>query len=396
MKPKVWLLFLIFGLLTLPLLIHLRATTQAPDTTTQRVIPEQKQSSPVPQQGQKAVVDLAFCVDTTGSMSGLIEGAKAKIWSIVNMVASGNPRPTLRIGLVAYRDLNDSYVTRVFDFTSNLETMYSQINSLQADGGGDEPEHVNRALHEAVHALSWTNNTGALKILYLVGDAPPHMDYRDGYDYRTVTKTAARSGIIINTIQCGSIQATQPVWQEVAKLAQGKYAMIDQSGGMAHISSPYDGELDRLSRELNTTYVAYGREGAASLAEQEGHDKDAALKAPEAAAERAAAKAGSLYKNESWDLVDGVRENVVNLAETPAAELPPAMQSMSLEEQKTFIAEKQEQRARLQNQIQDLSNKRDVYVADEREKSGAEDGFDQQVLSTLKEQGKKKGIEFKD
>jgi len=227
MKPKVWLLFLIFGLLTLPLLIHLRATTQAPDTTTQRVIPEQKQSSPVPQQGQKAVVDLAFCVDTTGSMSGLIEGAKAKIWSIVNTVASGNPRPTLRIGLVAYRDLNDSYVTRVFDFTSNLETMYSQINSLQADGGGDEPEHVNRALHEAVHALSWTNNTGALKILYLVGDAPPHMDYRDGYDYRTVTKTAARSGIIINTIQCGSIQATQPVWQEVAKLAQGKYATYD-------------------------------------------------------------------------------------------------------------------------------------------------------------------------
>ena len=44
-------------------------------------------------------VELVFALDTTGSMSGLIDGAKRKIWSIAQFIAQGQPKPDVRIGL---------------------------------------------------------------------------------------------------------------------------------------------------------------------------------------------------------------------------------------------------------------------------------------------------------
>src|SRR5262245_4872243 len=66
-------------------------------------------------------VEVVFCLDTTGSMSGLIDAAKQKIWAISNQIASGNPTPRVKIGLVAYRDRGDAYVTKITDLTDDLD-----------------------------------------------------------------------------------------------------------------------------------------------------------------------------------------------------------------------------------------------------------------------------------
>ena len=95
-------------------------------------------------------VEVAFVLDTTGSMSGLIEGAKRKIWSIANQLASGQPRPKVSIALIAYRDRGDAYVTQVHELTDDIDGVYAHLQQLAADGGGDTPESVNQALHEAV------------------------------------------------------------------------------------------------------------------------------------------------------------------------------------------------------------------------------------------------------
>ena len=58
---------------------------------------------------------MSFVLDTTGSMSALLDGAKRKIWEIARFIAQARPAPELRIGLVAYRDVGDEYVTRFFD-----------------------------------------------------------------------------------------------------------------------------------------------------------------------------------------------------------------------------------------------------------------------------------------
>jgi Mg-chelatase subunit ChlD len=354
-----------------------------------------REKQPVKSQ-KNAIIDVAFCLDTTGSMSGLIEGAKQKIWTIVNTVNSAQPKPVLRIALVGYRDRGDEFVTRKFDFTSDLETMYTHLRDFSAGGGGDTPEDVNRALNDAVNGLQWSQEPAALKIVYLVGDAPPHMDYQEGYDYRSITKIAERRGIIVNTVQCGSIDGTREVWQEIARMAEGKYAAIDQSGGMVAIASPYDEELSKLSSDLNHTYVAYGIEGGRMVAAQEANDRDAESRAPASAAERAASKAGGLYRNESWDLVDAVNNKNVDLDKLKPSDLPEDLKTMDTKQQREYLEQKSRERQQLQAKIQDLSKRRDAYVDGKLKASGKKtaDGFDAQVLNTLKEQGQKKGITF--
>ena len=135
-------------------------------------------------------VDVVFVLDTTGSMSGLIQTAKEKIWSIASTMASAQPTPEIRIGLVAYRDRGDHYVTKVVDLSDDLDSVYATLMDFRADGGGDTPESVNKALYDAVHNMSWSQGTQAYQVVFLVGDAPPHMDYQDEMKYPEIVAAA--------------------------------------------------------------------------------------------------------------------------------------------------------------------------------------------------------------
>src|SRR5512137_267697 len=112
----------------------------------------------------KPRIEVCFVLDTTGSMSGLIEGAKQKIWSLANEIISAKPTPDIRIGLIAYRDRQDEYVTKTFDLNGDIDAVYGTLKSFRADGGGDTPESVNEALHEAVNKMSWSQDRSVLKI----------------------------------------------------------------------------------------------------------------------------------------------------------------------------------------------------------------------------------------
>ena len=80
----------------------------------------------------KPTVEVAFVLDTTGSMGGLIEGAKRKIWSIATAIVDSNPDAEIRMGLVAYRDIGDDYVTRTFDLTTDIQDLYGNLLELKA------------------------------------------------------------------------------------------------------------------------------------------------------------------------------------------------------------------------------------------------------------------------
>src|SRR5438552_3606679 len=147
-------------------------------------------------------VEVVFVLDTTGSMGDLLEGAKKKIWSIASEIARGKPSPRLKIGLVAYRDKGDAYVTKVTDLNENLDKIYADLLAFQAGGGGDTPENVRQGLHDAVTKISWSKDRATLRILFLVGDAPPHLDYTDVPTVEELCLTAVKAGIIINTVRC--------------------------------------------------------------------------------------------------------------------------------------------------------------------------------------------------
>ena len=82
-----------------------------------------------------STLELVFVLDTTGSMGGLLDGAKQRIWGIVNEVMQTESRPAVRIGLVAYRDRGDQFVTQVLPLTDDLDQVYKVLMSYQADGG---------------------------------------------------------------------------------------------------------------------------------------------------------------------------------------------------------------------------------------------------------------------
>ena len=154
---------------------------------------------------KKPRIEVCFVLDTTGSMSDLLEGAKQKIWAIANDMISAKPTPELKVGLVGYRDKGDEYVVKPFALTDDIDAMYGHLREFAAGGGGDTPESVNEALDEAINKMKWSDDRDVLKIVFLVGDAPPHMDYANGPKYPDLCRAAAKKDLIINTVQCGGI-----------------------------------------------------------------------------------------------------------------------------------------------------------------------------------------------
>jgi Mg-chelatase subunit ChlD len=347
---------------------------------------------PVVKPAPAKAIEAVFVLDTTGSMSGLIEGAKRKIWSIADAMSGNSPGVPIRVGLVAYRDRGDEYVTRRVDLTEDLDAVWAQLRELRADGGGDTPESVNEALHEAVTKVSWSSGPNVYRVVFLVGDAPPHVDYPQDPSFRQSAGIAAQKDIVINTVQCGALPETTPVWQEIAKLGLGQFAAIGQDGGMIAVAAPQDDDLAVLNRKLAETMIPYG--DAAAQAELR-NKSDAALAAPpEAAAARLTylAKRGGRANLGREDLVDAVTSGSVAVKDVPAAALPEPMQALSADERAAFVEGKREERRQIQEKIAKLGAERDAFLRDEQNKNPG-DGFDAKVRQVVKEQAAKKGIE---
>jgi Mg-chelatase subunit ChlD len=334
-------------------------------------------------------VEVVFCIDTTGSMGGLLKGAQQKIWSICNQVAGGKPTPTLRVGLVAYRDKGDEYVTKVTDLSRDLDAVQQELMALEAKGGGDIPESVNQALDEAVNRISWSREKKTLKIIFLVGDAEPHMDYTDDVKYPVTCKKAAEMGILINAVQCGVDNKCKAAWQDIAKRAGGEYVAIPQAGGVRVVDTPQDERLAGIVGELMDTALIYGdarrKQSGARMVEVA-----KVLRGP-AAADRAAfaAKSKRLGPN---DLLDDLAAKRVKLEDVKEEELPQELQNLATEaERRERMAKLAAKREQLYAEALGLEKERAAHL--EKVKAG-KDGFDGEVLKLLRKQAKKFDISY--
>jgi len=400
---------------------------------------------------KKPNVEVVFCVDTTGSMNGLIEGAKQKIWSISNQIVAGKPTPNLKVGLLAYRDRGDAYVTKVTELTDDLDAIYSNIKEYKAEGGGDTPESVNQALHESVTRFKWSDDKDTLRIIFLVGDAPPHMDYKDDVKYPETCKLAEQKGIVINTVQCGGDAECARVWQEIASKAGGGYVQIAQDGATVRVLTPYDKRLADINAELENSTLVYGSkekqvkdqafrlkalDGAKPEPTKPGDPKGAApvvkveppkaseakagtvvpigaggfgggaagapgpggipaATAPALAADRAAFNAARGVIN-SYDLLSDIKAGKVKLESLKDEELPDDLRKLPKEKRQAYLDEIEKKREKLREEARDLAKKRDDFTKKKLEEDGkkSKEGFDQKVEELLKKQAKKAGIDY--
>lgn len=345
------------------------------------------------QKMQKPKVEVIFVLDTTGSMGGLIEGAKQKIWSIANDIISAKPKPEVRFGLVGYRDRGDAYVTKRADLTDDLDKIHAQLHEFKANGGGDTPESVSEALHEAIAKMPWSEEGNVLRVIYLVGDAPPQQ-YQDGKDWKKMCQKAQAKGIHINTIQCGNIAGTAEVWKAIATRSEGAYALIPQDGNMVAIDAPQDKELSELNVEIGKTLIPCGSKNQ----RQEVTSKQIAAESAKPADN--ASRLSYNWKSEktvqgSGELIDSLKEGKVKLDEVSKDQLPEELSKLSESELKAHVEEQQAKRADLQSRVATLVKERDAYLQLERKKmaaSGQTNSFDEQVSRSLHEQAAKHGI----
>lgn len=178
-------------------------------------------------------LDIAFLLDATGSMGDEIDALKQSITTIAQRIEQLPGSSAPRFGLVAFRDRGDEYVTRTWDFT-DVQQFTTNLAQVQAGGGGDYPESVNAGLYEALHLPGWaTQDAGRrLRMIFLVGDAPPHLDYRGEFQYPDLLKGAVGQGIQIFPIGAsGLTDQGEYIFRQFGMITQGQFVFLTYADG---------------------------------------------------------------------------------------------------------------------------------------------------------------------
>ena len=185
-------------------------------------------------------LDVLFLLDSTGSMADEIDRIKDTLLSISARISDLPSQPDLRLGMVSYRDREDEYITRVFDFDADAARFSDTIRSVQADGGGDEPESLNEALHVALNAPDWRAGD-AIRLVFLLADAPPHLDYPQDYDYAEEMVEARKRGIkIFSVASSGLNQRGEYIFRQIAQHTMGRFIFILYESPGGGVGTPHD------------------------------------------------------------------------------------------------------------------------------------------------------------
>ena len=347
---------------------------------------------------QSHQIEVVFILDTTSSMSGLIQAAKEKIWSIATTMASAQQTPDIKMGLVAFRDRGDTYVTKVLDLSLDLDSMYASLMDFKAEGGGDGPESVNQALYDAINRISWSEDDNVYKVAFLIGDAPPHMDYNNDIKFPVTLEMAKRKGIVINTIQSGQNARTAPVWKNIAQLGYGEFFQVENSGNAVAVATPYDKKLAELAASLEATRLYYGDREAK---DKQRKKNEATSKIQKELSETALARRAAFGATPSGasnflgegELVDAISSGRIELDDIDKDDMPASLQAMAPEDQMEVITNQSRKREEIKRDIQKLSESRNDYISEQVGKAGgAKESLDEKIYSAVKKQAKVKGL----
>ena len=185
----------------------------------------------LPQQRLESLnLDVLFLVDATGSMADEIAKIQSTIFDVSAQIDALPEHPSVRYGMVTYRDRGDSFVTRSYEFTPDVRDFAQNLNTVFAEGGDDYPEALNEALHEAVHGVEWRGDD-TVQLVFLIADAPPHLDYAQDFDYAEEMEVAARRGIKIFPIASSGLDDQgEYIFRQLAQFTEGRFIFLTYEG----------------------------------------------------------------------------------------------------------------------------------------------------------------------
>ncbi|UJH68327.1 vWA domain-containing protein [Allomuricauda sp. SCSIO 65647] len=378
------------GVLALTLIVPLacRANTEKSEPTV--LLADAKTHKP-----SKQYVKIALLLDTSNSMDGLINQAKAQLWDIVNeftYARCGNDsRPSLQIALYEYGNdhlsSREGYIRQVIGFSSDLDEISEKLFSLTTNGG---EEYCGQVINTSLKQLEWGKNRDDLKMIFIAGNEP----FTQGkLNYRDAAYQAKEKDVIVNTIFCGNYeQGISTQWKKGAELTGGDYMAIDHNRQIVHIDTPYDDIIIQLNSKLNNTYISYGYAGERKKQMQVAQDANAEALEEVVVVKRAVSKSSRLYNNSSWDLVDASADKEFDVSKLKKDELPTELKGKSTAEIEKFIEEKKAERTQIQKQIQELNAKREAYIAKNQKEEAGE--LENAMISAIKAQAAKKNYSW--
>lgn len=337
-------------------------------------------------------VKIALLLDTSNSMDGLINQAKAQLWDIVNKFSHAKcgdeARPELQIALYQYGNDNlssrEGYIQQVLNFSGDLDEISEKLFSLTTNGG---EEYCGEVIHTSLKQLDWGKNPNNLKMIFIAGNEP----FDQGrLNYEDAVTNAKEKDVIVNTIFCGDYQqGINTDWKKGAALTGGEYMAIDHNRQMVHIDTPYDEVIIKLNSKLNNTYISYGALGQSKIRAQEVQDNNAYELEEAVAVKRAVSKSSRLYNNKKWDLVDAMEDSDFDISKVAREDLPKELKGKSPAEMEAYIQKKKIERIGIQKEIQEANAKREAYIA-KNQKDSNKGELENAMLEAIKKQAAKK------
>jgi hypothetical protein len=344
---------------------------QTPTLQTQ-TLPAKSQTLPPPTTDQK--IQVAILLDVSNSMDGLIDQAKAQLWTMVNTLGrvhcDNKANPKIEIALYEYgtprNDVRNGYIKQINDFITDLDSLSQNLFALTTNGGD---EYCGQVIFKSIQQLKWDANPNSYKVLFIAGNE----SFRQGNVSFTQACTEAKSkGVIVNTIYCGDRQqGIREYWNLVGECGNGSFSNINQDHKIEDIATPYDDEIFKLNEKLNGTYIAYGARGQEFYSKQEQMDVANAAMSKKAAIKRAETKSNSkVYNNAGWDLVDRAGDNEAEIERIDKKTLPDSLQNKTTAQLKVIVSEKKKERAAIHTKIIALNQQRQQYINDQKKNGG--------------------------
>lgn len=342
----------------------------------------------------KQYIKVALLLDTSNSMDGLIDQAKAQLWEIVNELSYAKcdgRKPNLQIAIYEYGNDNlngsEGFIRQVLSFSDDLDEISKQLFSLTTKGGN---EYCGQVITKALNQLNWNDNADDLKLIFIAGNEP----FTQGrISYQSASRLANEKNVTVNTIFCGDYnQGITSYWKNGADLTYGDYMAINHNKTTTYVSSPYDDEILLYNTKLNETYIAYGKIGQDKMKLQSEQDTNAKGYSKANAVGRTVSKSSHLYKNSTWDLVDASKNEDFNYDNLDDNELPEQLRGKTKSQIKAYITKQQKTRKSIQEKIQSLNIKRKEFILKHQKKEA--NGLESAMINAIKEQAKKKNYKW--
>jgi hypothetical protein len=340
-------------------------------------------------------IQVAILLDVSGSMSGLIEQAKAQLWNMVSVMGrtkceNGNPR--IEIALYIYgqgeKGMGGDYIKQVTAFSSDLDQLSQELFKLTTTGS---EEYCGKVIYRTLDELTWDAAASNYKVIFIAGN---ESFLQGDIAYTTACDEAKKKGVIVNTIYCGDkMMGIKEHWNLNGECGNGSYTNINQNAGVSEIPTPYDSALFLLNNKLNGTYLYYGVEGYANFSKQAYVDQLNATMSKSVGLKRVKAKSSPVaYSNSGWDLVDAIRADSSFVRKVDMKTLPDSLKNKNREELQQIVNTRANERGLIQKEIATLNIQRDGYIAAEKTKATTNNNtptLETEIEKIIKEQVKR-------